>query len=130
MKTGELGKVFRNGEVIVRQREVGNCMYVIQEGTVEVVEETGNKPLRLAILKEGDFFGEMSVFEREVRSATVRALGEVRVITVDKRTILRRVTEDPSLAFRLVEKMSNRLRLLNRELVRSKSDDDSTRRME
>jgi len=46
--------------------------------------------------------------------------GEVRVLTIDKRTFLRRITEDPSVAFRIVEKMSYRIRELDAELVRLK----------
>jgi len=76
--------------------------------------------MRLAVLAEKDFFGEMSLFEREVRSATVRALGEVRILTVDKRTFLRRIQEDPSLAFRVVEHLCHRVRRLNEELARIK----------
>ena len=60
----------------------------------------------------GQFFGEMALFDRDVRSATVRAYGRARVLTVDKRNFMRRVHEDPSLAFRLVETMSNRIRFL------------------
>jgi CRP-like cAMP-binding protein len=51
----------------------------------------------------------------------VRALGDVRVLTIDKKTFLRRVHEDPSLAFRILQKMSYRIRELDTELVRLKS---------
>jgi CRP/FNR family transcriptional regulator len=117
METGALGKLYRTGEVIVRQGEVGDCMYVIQEGQAEVVREDAGKEMRLAVLGEGDFFGEMTLFDREVRSATVRALGQVRVLTVERKTFLRRIHEDPSLAFRIVEKMSHRIRDLDAQLV-------------
>lgn len=73
--------------------------------------------MRLAVLGKGNFFGEMAIFEREIRSATVRALGKVRVLTVDKKILLRRISEDPSLALRILEKMSNRIRALDNELV-------------
>jgi len=118
-----LGKVYRDRESIVHQGEVGDCMYVIQAGQVEVLQEKNDKEVRLAVLGEGDFFGEMALFECEARSATVRALGEVRVLTVDKRTLLRRINEDPSLAFRIVQKMSQRIRELNTEVVRLKNPD-------
>jgi len=123
METGALGKVYRDGEIIVRQGDAGDCMYVIQAGQVEVLQEKNDKEVRLAVLGEGDFFGEMALFEHEVRSATVRALGEVRVLTIDKRTFLRRIHEDPSLAFRIVQKMSGRIRELNTEVVRLKAPD-------
>lgn len=119
--TGALGRSYADGEVIIRQGDVGDCMYVIQEGQVAVVAEQDGKEVRLAVLGDDDFFGEMALVEREVRSATVRALGDVRVLTVDKKVFLRRIQEDPSLAFRLVEKMSQRIRELNAALVRLKA---------
>ena len=123
MALGELGKVYRSGEVIVRQGDVGDCMYVIQSGKVEVIREHGGKEIRLAQLGEGDFFGEMALFEKDVRSATVRTLGDARVLTVDRKIFLRKIQDDPSLAFRIMERMSHRIRDLDDELMRLKSAD-------
>lgn len=122
MSTGDLGKVYQDGEVIIRQGEAGDCMYEILNGKVEVIQEKEDKNIRLAVLSKGDFFGEMAIFEREVRSATVRALGEARALTIDKRIFLRRIIQDPSLAFRIVERMSKRIRELNAEIVRLKTE--------
>jgi CRP/FNR family cyclic AMP-dependent transcriptional regulator len=116
MTTGALGKLYADGEVIVRQGEVGNCMYVIQGGQVEVLLRKGDSDVCVAVLGEGDFFGEMALFDQEVRSATVRARGEVRLLTLEKKSFLRRIHEDPSLAFRIMEKMSHRVRELNEAL--------------
>jgi len=54
-----------------------------------------------------------------VRSASVRALGEVWVLTLEKKTFLRRIHEDPGLVFKILERMSQRIRKLNDALVRS-----------
>ncbi|HJX15151.1 MAG TPA: cyclic nucleotide-binding domain-containing protein, partial [Candidatus Deferrimicrobiaceae bacterium] len=113
---------YRPGEVIVRQGEVGDCMYVIQSGRVEVVREHEGKEIRLAELGEGDFFGEMALFEKDVRSATVRPLGDVRVLTVDRKMFLRKIHDDPSLAFMIMQRMSRRLRELNAEITRLTSE--------
>jgi CRP-like cAMP-binding protein len=121
METGALGKTYQDGEIIIRQGDDGDCMYVIQEGEVEVLRESGDREIRLAVLKAGDFFGEMAIFEREVRAATVRAVGQVRALTVDKKGFLRRIHEDPYLAFRLVQMMSKRIRDLNAEVARLRS---------
>ena len=120
MTTGALGKVYRGGEVIVRQGEIGNCMYVIQSGKAEVVEELGDKSVRLAVLGENDFFGEMAIFEHEARSATVRALGDATVLTIEKKILLQRIQEDPSLAFRILEHLCHRVRKLDGELAQLK----------
>jgi CRP-like cAMP-binding protein len=118
MDAGALGKVYQDGEVIIRQGDVGDCMYVIQEGHVEVVIERDSEEVHLAVRGEGDFFGEMAIFDREVRSATIRALGPVRVLTVDRRNFLRRIQADPSLAFHVVETLSLRVRELDNEVAR------------
>ena len=116
-----LGKVYRDGDVIVRQGESGDCMFVVQAGQVEVLREQDDKPVRLAVRGEGDFFGEMSLVEREVRSATVRALGDARILTIDQRTFLRRVHEDPSLAYRILQRMSQLVRELSDEVAEGKA---------
>lgn len=64
MKTSELGKIFNEGEVIIRQGEAGNFMYEILDGQVEVFQEKNGQEVRLAVLGKGDFFGEMAIFER------------------------------------------------------------------
>jgi CRP-like cAMP-binding protein len=117
METGALGKVYEDGDYLMKQGAEGDCMFVIQEGQVEVVREQDGKEVRLAVRGEGDFVGEMAIFERELRMASVRALGQVRALTVDKRNVLRRFQEDPSLAFRIVETMSRRLRELSGQVL-------------
>ena len=116
MEKEGLGKIYRDREVIVRQGEPGDCMYVVQEGQVEVVLVSPGEEASLARLGPGDVFGEMALFERELRCATVRALGEARVLTVDRKGFLRRVHEDPSLAYRILQTMSRRLREANTRL--------------
>ena len=112
-----LGKAYRDGEYIVREGEIGSCMYVIQSGKVEVVRRHRDKEFSLAVLGSGDFFGEMALFDREVRSASVRAVGEVWALTLERKSFLRHVRQDPSLAFRLLERMANRLRQLDERFV-------------
>ena len=118
--------MYQDGEIIIRQGDVGDNMFVIQEGQVEVVVEQDGQEVRLAVRSEGDFFGEMAIFEREVRSATVRALGPVRVLTVDEKNFLRRIHQDPSLAYRMVQNMSSRIRELSNEVAKLKSTGNST----
>ena len=121
MDTGALGKVYQDGETVFRQGDVGDCMYVIQEGKVEVLVEDGDQEIQVAIRSTGDFIGEMAIFERDVRSATIRAMGQVRLLTIDKKNFMRRIAQDPSLAFRVVETMSRRIRDLNEKYAHLKA---------
>lgn len=117
MDEGALGRVYEDGEFLVRQGEIGDSMFVIQEGRVEVLVDSDGGLTRLRVAGEGEFMGEMAIFEREVRSASLRALGPVRVLTIDRKNFLRRVHEDPSLAFRLVRVMSKRIRELSAKIA-------------
>ena len=122
MDTGGLGKLYSDSEVIIKQGDAGNCMYVIQSGEVEVISDNNGKEVRLAIRKEGDFFGEMALFSKELRSATIRSLGDTRILTVDRKNLLKSIQKDPSLAFRIIETLSKRIRDLSEEIAPYKLD--------
>jgi CRP/FNR family transcriptional regulator len=113
---GALGKTYQDGEIVVRQGEEGDCLFVVQDGQLEVVREDGGKEMLLRVVGKDEIVGEMAIFERRARSATVRARGEARVLTLDRKNFLRRVGEDPTLAFRILETQSRRIRDLTEQL--------------
>ena len=110
MRNKKLGKLYKDREIIIKQGTRGNCLYVVQEGKVEIIHETPEGDVKVAELGETEFFGEMGLFEEDVRSCTVRALGDAKILTIDKRNFYKSIRRDSSLAYRLLEKMSNRLR--------------------
>ena len=118
-----LGKQYQDGEVIVRQGDIGKCMFVIQKGEVEAVAERDGRELRLRKMGANEFFGEMALFEEEIRTCTVRALCPTHVLTIDKKNFLGGIHEDPSLVLRIVQIMSHRIRDLTDRLA--KYDEDS-----
>lgn len=117
MSTGTLGRTFEDGEIVVRQGEIGDSMFVIQDGRVGVYLERDGEEVLLAEPGAGEIIGEMAIFEQKPRSATVRALGQARILTIDRRNFMRRVSEDPSLAFRILETMSHRIRDLDEQIA-------------
>ncbi len=117
MRRGDLDETFSDGDTIIQQGDVGSSMYVIEDGEVEVVHLHDGQAIRLAILGQGEIFGELSLFGNDERSATVRALGDVRVTNVDRHIFLRRVQEDLSLAFQTFNNMAARLDHMNAELA-------------
>jgi CRP-like cAMP-binding protein len=117
MKTGDLGKQYQDREVIFRQGEAGDWMYVVQEGKVEVYLERDGNEIPLRLCREGDFLGEMALFRGELRPYHARAVGNARLLTVDKKNFLRRIQEDPTMAFRLVEELSRRIQELNEDIA-------------
>ena len=120
MDGGVLGRDYSDGDVICRQGERGDRMYVIQAGRASVIHEEGGFEAVVGELGAGDIFGEMAIFDHQPRSATVRANGKARVLTLDKKAFLSHVHEDPSLAYRVLEEMSQRIRILDAEVSRLK----------
>jgi CRP-like cAMP-binding protein len=129
MEESGLGKTYHKGEVIIRQGDKGENMYVLQSGQVEVIRENPDKngeKLSTKVLGEGNFFGMVPLFERTkskgiVRS-TVRALSDVQVITVDRKTLFRKINEDPSIAYQILETMSRRIMELEEMVSKQKED--------
>lgn len=104
-------KKVKKGNVIFFQGEQGSTLYLIIKGRVKVVliGESG-KELVLAILKEGDFLGEMSIIEDEVRSATAIALESTVLLAIDKENFLNFLMKDPRAMLGVLKELSKRLR--------------------
>jgi CRP-like cAMP-binding protein len=117
---GGLGRLYHDGEIITCQGATGDCMFVIQSGEVEVVDQRDGVETVLRVAGPGEVMGEMAIFDRVVRSATLRARGDARVMTLDKKNFLKRIHQDPSLAVRVIQIMSKRVRELSDEVARLK----------
>ncbi|MBI3300938.1 MAG: cyclic nucleotide-binding domain-containing protein [Deltaproteobacteria bacterium] len=81
---GEL-KTFPRGQPIIRQGEVGNEMYVLIKGTVDVFINSSPQPQRVRILGRGEVFGEMGLIRHHERTADVIATEDVEVLAVNGR---------------------------------------------
>ncbi len=120
MKDSELGKAFSDGDVIFREGDKGETMYVIQSGNVKITKDTKSGEVTLATLTCGDIFGEMSLFDRMPRSATAVASGNATILSIDKKKLFTTISRDPTMVFKVLETMSHRIRLLDEELSRLK----------
>jgi CRP-like cAMP-binding protein len=113
LKSGEIGKAYFQGEVIVSEGEAGDCLYVIQEGTVEIMQLIDTRSVHLEYLKEGDLFGEVGMFVDGIRPTTVRAMEKVRILTIDRKNFLKRLYEDSSFAYNVIKNLSERISRLH-----------------
>lgn len=122
-KKHHLGKTYQDGEIIFRKGELASCLYIIMEGTVEIIlEGEQNNPMQLAVLGQNDVFGDLALFDNKERVATARAKGEVRVLSVDKKVFLQRIGEDPSFTLRVLIKMATRTKTLVSEVIRLRQE--------
>jgi CRP/FNR family cyclic AMP-dependent transcriptional regulator len=124
MKESELGKTYKDGEIICREGDEGNSMFVIQSGTVEVSKNLPEGDMVLRTMTQGEIFGEIALFDRMARSATVKARGEAIVLRVDKKGFFAKACKDPTLTFNILEGMSKRIRDLTHELSKYKEQSE------
>lgn len=112
----KFAKVFKPGEVIFKVGDVGEHMFIIQQGRVEVYLTTPKGDQNLAFMGPGDFFGEMAIIEKAPRSANARAADETKLILLDERTFDLHVQSNPAIVRKILKNMSNRLRDTNKKL--------------
>jgi CRP/FNR family transcriptional regulator len=110
---------FEAGEVIFREGDASDTCYVVHTGHTRAVHQHGDgRTLALATFGPGEIFGELALFEDELRSATVEALEPTSVVAVlgpDMRRLMRQHAE---IALRLVIALGRRLRETNERLAR------------
>ncbi|MEW6110308.1 MAG: cyclic nucleotide-binding domain-containing protein [Nitrospirota bacterium] len=120
MKEGELGRLYTHGEVIFKEGDKGDVMYVIQSGKVDIMKNTPEGEVCIATLGSGEIFGEMALFDRLPRSANAVASGRVQILSVDRKKLFSTISRDPTLVFKIIESMSQRIRALNEEMTKLK----------
>ncbi len=110
-------RILRRDEVILRQGAPGDSVFVMGSGATEAFLEAGDgSELSLSVMPAGDVFGEMAFLERRPRSATVRAKEPSIILEIHGPQFRDLMDDHPDIEFRLLLKMSGRLRQLNETL--------------
>jgi CRP/FNR family transcriptional regulator, cyclic AMP receptor protein len=109
---------FRIGEIIVREGEAGNRMFIIFSGRVEVVKNLAQThETILAVLRPKDFLGEMSIIECVARSASVRAVEDTRLFALKGTDLYRLFKRYPDqyaiVILNIARDLSRRLRAID-----------------
>lgn len=98
------------GEQIFDQDEPSNEVFLILAGRVRIVRRAEDgREATLAMLKKGDFFGEISIFTGEPRSAAAVAAEPVSLMSLARESFLGAILESPRVAVAIIEEMSRRL---------------------
>jgi CRP/FNR family transcriptional regulator, cyclic AMP receptor protein len=102
---------FDRGESIFFKGDDGDTLYVIVSGEVKIVlaAPDGQESI-LIVLGEGDFFGEMALFDAKPRSADAVAIGPTTTLTLHRREFEQFVRENPEVAFPIFRSLTARLR--------------------
>lgn len=118
----KLGKLYEDGEYIFKQGDQALNFYVVQEGKVELFLQTAAGEISFSVARDGEIIGISSLFANKARYLTARALEQARVLKVDQRTFLAQFHDDPSVAFRILEKLAQRVYELDHQIIQRLHD--------
>lgn len=116
------------GEYFFRENDVGNSMFVLRTGKVEVTRNWKKRTYHITELGRSACFGEMSIVDQNIRSANVRALSHCEAIEIDVDTInaicQKNAAQFAILQLNLAKEVSRRLREVNDLLFKARVEDN------
>jgi CRP/FNR family cyclic AMP-dependent transcriptional regulator len=113
----KFGVEYAPNEIIFCEFEPGNEFYFIQNGQVKIVKIINNTEKTLDILETGDIFGEMAILEEEPRSASVIAMGNVKLFRFHRDNFDTILHGNPQLAYKLLMIFAKRIYDQKRRLM-------------
>jgi CRP-like cAMP-binding protein len=90
------------GQLLVRQEARGDCMYVMVKGRAKVIHHREGHNIELAVLKSGDFYGELALVDEGARSADVLAMDDCVVLKITHASIAALAGIYPMAAFKFL----------------------------
>jgi len=108
-------KKLAEGDVLFREGERGDVMYLIREGKIKITKGGDDDEKVLAVLKEGDFFGEMAIIDGSPRSASAIAATPSSLLVIDKETFKSKIRENPLIEY-VLETLTKRLKTTDEQI--------------
>src|ERR1700709_1318458 len=101
-------------DVIFEEGSTGRELYVVLDGKIDIVKDTGSTRTTIVTLGKGEFFGEMAVIDGSSRSATaIAAAPKTRVMRINHARFVYLVSQQPAFALMIMDALSKRLRASN-----------------
>ena len=94
----------------------GNDMFIIQSGQVKITKVVDDNEVILAVLKKGEFFGEMALLENKPRSANAIAFEDCKLMVVNKQNFNQMVQSQSQMVFKITTTFAERIWVLYRQM--------------
>ncbi len=107
---------YPKGTMIFSECQTGSDMYIIQSGQVKITKVVDNNEVILAVLKKGEFFGEMALLENKPRSASAIAFEDCKLMVVNKQNFNQMVQTQAKMIFQITTTFAERLWVMSRQL--------------
>ncbi|MCD6441752.1 MAG: Crp/Fnr family transcriptional regulator [Candidatus Marinimicrobia bacterium] len=110
-------RVYKRNNIILMEEDAGDTLFILSKGSVKITRLSDDgREVILSILGDGDFFGEMSIFDGESRSANVIALEDSEVFILKRGDFLDLLEKHPKIAIALLQEMAVRLRRSDQQI--------------
>jgi CRP-like cAMP-binding protein len=103
------GREFTTGDVLFREGDPGDHMYVIQTGAVRITKNIAGTDRVIAILGAGEFLGELAILNDKPRVATATVVSDARCLVIEAKTLESMVTRSGEIAMRLIKRLAKRI---------------------
>lgn len=103
------GREYQPGDVLFREGESGDVMFVVQSGAVRISKAVAGDDKVLAVLGPGEFLGEMAILNGKPRTATATVTEPTRCLVIEAKTLESMVARNAEIALRLIKKLAKRL---------------------
>ena len=117
---------YKAEEPIFRKNDPGLGMYIIESGSVEIVNGSNEEERQLAVLEGGSFFGDLSLLDESPRSASALALADCQIIGFFRPDLLDMLNRKPKLGikilFALAKVVGERLRRTNEKFAKVQNE--------
>ena len=107
---------FKAGTVLFEEGQPGDYMYVITRGEVEIRRKVGETERVLAVLRDGEFLGEMAILNARPRSATAVVRTDARLLVIEGSTFEAMLRARPEIALRIIKALATRLENANQHV--------------
>jgi CRP-like cAMP-binding protein len=112
--------VYRAGEVLFRQGDVGDAAFVILSGSADVVAESSKGPIKVAEVAENAIIGEIAILCDIARTATVVAKTQVEALRISKDTFVKMLADFPEMTIEVMRVLADRLSRTTVELTEAR----------
>jgi CRP/FNR family transcriptional regulator len=103
-------EAYEESHILFREGDIGDKLFIIVSGTVQIIKQRDGAYIQLALLKENDFLGELALFDEETRTATARCKSACIFLVIGRTDMEQLAYEYPAIAFGFIKVLIRRMR--------------------
>lgn len=108
---------YAEGQWVFEEGDHNRDLFIIQDGSIDIVKKTPQGEMLLATFEKGDFFGDMALLQGGPRFAGARAKGTTRLLVLQPGGFLLKIRRDPTFAFEMLQQLSQRIKVSNERML-------------